>query len=175
MLALPLRELCEHFHRGVQRRIGSRMVWQLPDVLEAKRYRPSLLHQSPSPPVPVPCRSLQQQRRVERGQHISGLLRHSGVLPDELVSRSVRGRFPGVALEDLSTPCSAIAAPVRDRAGGTRQRTDTNRAGTTRYAAAKFSSLMLHFRTGIDLLHGNPAVILDNRTPPKPFLVKADQ
>ena len=34
------------------------MVWQLPDVLEAKRYWPSLLHQSPSPPVPVPCRRL---------------------------------------------------------------------------------------------------------------------
>ena len=52
--------------------------------------------------------------------------------------RVVRGRFSGIALGDLSTPRSAIAAPVfRDRAGSTRQRTDTHRAGTTRYTAAK--------------------------------------
>src|SRR5580658_9964431 len=76
---------------------------------------------------------------MERGRHIPGFLHRSGVLPDELVPRSVRGRFPGVALGDLSTPHSTITAPVRDRAGSTRQRTDTNRTGTARYAAAKLS------------------------------------
>jgi signal transduction histidine kinase len=37
------------------------------------------------------------------------------------------------------TPRSAIAAPVRDRAGSARQRTHTNRSGSARYSAAELS------------------------------------
>src|ERR1700693_1585016 len=74
---------------------------------------------------------------MERGRHIPGFLHRSGLLPDHLVPCIVRVRFAGIALGDLSTPYSGAAAPVRDRGGSTRQRTDTNRAGITRYAAAK--------------------------------------
>src|ERR1700722_10609939 len=76
---------------------------------------------------------------MERGWLIPGFLHRSGLLPDHLVPCVLPRRSSDIALGDLSTPYSAMAAPVRDRAGSTRQRTDTNRAGIARYAAAKFS------------------------------------
>ena len=55
----------------------------------------------------------QQQRRVERAGRYAGVLHCPGVLPDKLVSRSLRGSLLGVAVGGVSVARPAAAAGVQ--------------------------------------------------------------
>ena len=67
----------------------------------------------------------------------AGFLHRSGVLPDQLVSRSLRGRVSWVAVGGLPVACPAIASSVRADAGCARRRAHADCAGTSRHSAAK--------------------------------------
>ena len=77
------------------------------------------------------------RRRLERYPRQAGFLRHSRVLPDELVSRPLRGVLSGAAVGGLPVACPAIASSVRDDAGRARRRAHTHCARASRHSAAK--------------------------------------
>src|SRR6266852_4054568 len=52
---------------------------------------------------------MQQQRRMERHRRCSGLRDCARLLPDQLVPRHLRGRFPRVTLGGISNACSPVA------------------------------------------------------------------
>ena len=82
---------------------------------------------------------LQQQRGVEQDGRRARVLHRAGVLPDELVSRPLRGRFSGIAVGGLPVSRPATAAAVQHAPGRARGRADPHRPRIARYAVAEFS------------------------------------
>ena len=71
----------------------------------------------------------------------AGFLRHTRVLPDELVSRPVRDLLLGAAVGGLPVACPAVASSVRDDAGRACRRAHAHCAGASRHPAAKLPRL----------------------------------
>ena len=75
-----------------------------------------VLHESPSAPLSISSRRLQQQWGMERGRRVSGLRDCARLLPDELVPRAVCAHVSGDALDRLSASRPRFgAAPGRLR------------------------------------------------------------
>ena len=85
----------------------------------------------------VPRHREQQQRGVERAGRQPGVLGCPGVQPDELVSRTVCGRFHRATMGGSPDPPPASAASVRDDAGCARRRAHTHCARASRHPASE--------------------------------------
>ena len=99
---------------------------------------------------------MQQQRRVEPTGRYAGVLGCTGVLPDQLVPRFMRGSRPGVAVGGLPVAAAAIAPSVRDCAGSARWRADKHRRQLHDTLLQSFHGLLPRFQVVSQLLPERP-------------------
>ena len=82
--------------------------------LEGSHQRPpGAVFESAASQVPLPGNRLQQQRTVERDRRRAGILHRSGVLPEEWISRPLRGCFSRTPVDGLPVPSAATAVAVQ--------------------------------------------------------------
>src|SRR5581483_3700759 len=75
----------------------------------------------------------------ERSRRIARVCHRAGLLPDDLVSPGVGGGLSGLVGTPLLPASPVSETAVQYESGGAGVGTDADRAGSPRYAAAKFS------------------------------------